>query len=313
MVSRTSLILLLAIVLWGCRPASPTPAVPVNETPLPESALMTPGINTQAPPLAGISAEQVKNAPYQLGATNVPRMVQLVNGEFQEGSAGNADFVEVRATDFIALGDIDGDGINEAAALISENYGGSGVFVFLALYTAQNNVAVFQSSTFVDDRPQINRIAIENHAVALDVTVHGMDEPMCCPTLQTTREYRLVNDQLDMTHYATFTPDGKSRTITIESPADGTEVSSSVQVKGSVAIAPFENNLTYSIKDGAGVELSRGAISVAAGRAGGPGTFEAVIPLGKILASTLIFIEVQDVSAADGSLLGMDSVELVVK
>jgi hypothetical protein len=147
----------------------------------------------------------------------------------------------------------------------------------------------------------------------LDVTVHGLDEPMCCPTLKTIREYHLVNDQLDLNSYTTFTPDGRPRTIAIESPLDGTQVHSSVQVKGSVAIAPFENNLTYSIKDGAGVELSRGAIPVTAADLGAPGTFEAVIQLGKILSSTVIFIEIQDISAADGSLLAMDSVELVVK
>jgi hypothetical protein len=118
---------------------------------------------------------------------------------------------------------------------------------------------------------------------------------------------------LDITNYATFTPDGRPRTIQIESPADGTEVSSSVQLKGSVAIAPFENNLAYSIKDGAGVELSRGSVNVTAADPGGPGTFDATIPLGTILSSTVIFIEIQDISAADGSLLAMDSVELVVK
>jgi hypothetical protein len=221
--------------------------------------------------------------------------------------------VDVRATDFIALGDVDGDGRSEAAALVSENYGGSGVFVFLALYAEQNNNAVFQSSVFVDDRPQIDGIAIENREVRLDVTVHGIDEPMCCPTLHTRRHYHLVNGQLDMTEYTTFTPDGEPRTITIEAPANGTPVTTSVQVKGRVAIAPFENNLTYSIKDGAGVELSRGAVTVLADQPGGPGTFEAVIPLGKILSSTVVFVEIQDISAADNSLLAMDSVELVVK
>jgi hypothetical protein len=122
-----------------------------------------------------------------------------------------------------------------------------------------------------------------------------------------------VNDQLDLSDYVTFTPDGKPRTITIESPDDGTEASSSVPVKGKVDIAPFENNLTYSIKDGAGVELSRGAVPVTAANSGGPGTFDAVIPLGKILSSTVVILEIQDVSAEDGSLLGMDSVQLVVK
>lgn len=315
MAARTSLIILLLLLSAGCRPASPTPtAAPVlDATPLPESAFITPGIPTQAPPMPGISADQVKNAEYELGATDVPRRVQLTNGIYQEGTAGGTDFVEVHVTDFIALGDLDGNGINEAAALISENYGGTGVFVFLAVFTAQDDNAVFQASIYVDDRPQFEGIGIENNEVRLDVVVHGKEDPMCCPMLRTTRHYRFVNDQLDMSDYVTYTPDGRPRTITIESPVNGTEVNRSVQVTGSVAIAPFENNLTYSIKDTGGVELSRGAVAVTAADLGAPGTFDAVIPIGNILSNTVLLIEIQDISAADGSLLAMDSVELVVK
>ena len=315
MVRRTPLIILLGMFLLGCRPATSTPAAGpgFQTTPTSSGTALTLEVPTLSSSLPGVSAEQLKNSLYQLGASNVLREVQLVNGVYQEGAAGNADFVEVHVTDFIALGDIDGDGTSEAAVLVSENYGGSGVFVFLALYTSQDNRAVFQASVFVDDRPQIQGIAIENHEVRLDVTVHGVNEPMCCPTLHTTRRYRLINNQLDLTNYVTYTPAGDPRTITIESPANGTPVSGSVQVKGSVAVAPFENNLTYSIKDGAGVELSRGAVPVTAADMGGPGTFEALISLGKILSNTVIFVEIQDVSAEDGSLLSMDSVELVVK
>jgi hypothetical protein len=140
-----------------------------------------------------------------------------------------------------------------------------------------------------------------------------MDEPVCCPTLRTTRHYRFVDNVLDMTDYTTFTPAGSPRTISIEAPANGSEVFSSVPIKGSVAVAPFENNLVYRIYDLSGIELSAGALSVTAPDAGRPGTFEAVIDLGKVLDQTVIRIEVQDVSAADGSLLAMDSVELVVK
>jgi hypothetical protein len=52
---------------------------------------------------------------------------------------------------------------------------------------------------------------------------------------------------------------------------------------------------------------------VTAATPGTPGTFDALIPLGNILSGAHIKIEVQDLSAADGSLLAMDSVELVVK
>jgi len=137
---------------------------------------------------------------------------------------------------------------------------------------------------------------------------------MCCPTWRTTRHYRLaVAGQLHMVDYTTFTPDGKPRTIMIESPTHGTEVFTSVPVKGKVAIAPFENNLAYRIYDISGIELSAGPISVSAPNPGAGGSFEATIPLGNILSGSVIRIEVQDLSAADGSLLAMDSVELVVK
>jgi hypothetical protein len=129
-----------------------------------------------------------------------------------------------------------------------------------------------------------------------------------------TRHYQLVAPkQLDMTDYTTFTPAGEPRTITIESPENGTQVYRSVQVKGRVAVAPFENNLAYRIYDMGGVELASGSVHVSASELGGPGTFSSVISLGNILSGALIRFEIQDINVADGSLFAMDSVELVVK
>jgi hypothetical protein len=241
----------------------------------------------------------VKNAPYELGASDAPRLVQLENGAYQEGQPGDAEYLQVLVSEFIALGDLTGDGVNEAAAIISETYGGTGVFVFLAVYSEENGEAVFQTSAFVDDRPQIDEIAIEDNEVRLVATVHRLDDAMCCPTLETLRHYRLVNSVLDMTDYATLTPQGQPRIIEIEAPAYGLEVSGSVQVKGSVAVAPFENNLSFVIKDAGDVILSQGAVPVTAAELGGPGTFEVTIPLSDILSGAVIVVEIQDVSAAD--------------
>lgn len=305
MVARTSLTLLLAVFLMGCRPASPTPtAAPVVEA---ASAPQTPTATPDP------RAQSVRNAEYQLGLPDFLQVVQLKDGKFEQGTSGDADYIAVSVTDFVAVGDLNDDGADELAALVSENYGGTGVFVFLAVYTNVDRTPTFYTSAIVDDRPQLNALSIRDNEIFLDAVIHATDEPMCCPTLRTNRHYRLVNDQLDMTDYATFTPDGRPRTITIEAPANGVEVFSTVQVRGSVAIAPFENNLTYSIKDAGGVELSRGAISVSAADLGAPGTFDATIPLGNILSTAVVVVEVKDISAADDSLLAMDSVELVVK
>jgi hypothetical protein len=94
---------------------------------------------------------------------------------------------------------------------------------------------------------------------------------------------------------------------------NGSETFNSVLLKGTVTIAPFENNLVYRIYDVGGVELSVGSIMVDAPDLGAPGTFEQMIPLGRFLSGTVIRIRVQDFNQADGSLFAMDSVELVVK
>jgi Immunoglobulin-like domain of bacterial spore germination len=304
LVPRYSLILLLVVSLIGCRPVQAPPTV----VPVVESTA-----TAEAPTAAPDSALLVRNAQYQLGIPDSLQVIQLQDGKYEQGTAGGADHISVLLTDFVATGDLDGDGVDEIAALISENFGGTGVFVFLAVYKMANGTATFLTSSVVDDRAQLNALSIADGEIFLDAVIHTLDDPMCCPTLRTTRHYRLVNDQLDMTDYTTFTPDGRPRTIIIESPANGTEIFTTVQVRGSVAIAPFENNLTYSIKDGAGVELSRGAVTVAAPDLGAPGTFDEQISIGSIISGTVVTIEIQDISAADGSLLAMDSVQLVVK
>jgi hypothetical protein len=311
--SRYTLISLgvLLLLLIGCRPA--TPPAPVDETesaPVPIDELTS---SPATPTEVSEQVEEIRNAQYQLGASDSLEVVQLTDGKFEQGTPGAEDFLSVAVTDFVALGDLNADGTEEAAALISENYGGSGVFVFLAVYGNLNGTWSFQNSIMVDDRPQLQALSIADNEIFLEAVIHGPDEPMCCPTLRTRRHYRFVDNQLDMIDYTTFTPDGQPRTITIDTPADGSEVFTSVPLQGKVAIAPFENNLVYRIYDISGIELAAGAIPVTAPDLGAPGTFESIVPLGRALSGSIIRLEVQDESAADGSLLAMDSVELVVK
>lgn len=305
-VSRRSNLLVTFLILFliGCTPASPAGTVVPTL-----SATQPPDTPTPAPDYVS----RIRHAQYQLGLSDSLRIVQLTDGKFESGAPGDADFTSVSVMDFVARGDLTGDGVDEIVATIAENYGGTGVFVFVVVYADVNEELVFQTSTLVDDRPAINALSVENGEVFLDAVTHGTEDPLCCPTLRNERHYRVINNQLQMTDYVTFTPDGKPRTLTIESPVNGAETFSSVPIKGTVAIAPFENNLTYRIYDLGGVELSVGAIPVTAADLGAPGTFDTVILLGNILSGSVIRIEVQDVSAADGSLFAMDSVELVVK
>jgi hypothetical protein len=79
-----------------------------------------------------------------------------------------------------------------------------------------------------------------------------------------------------------------------------------------VTIAPFENTLTYRVFNEQGNELTAGPITVDAPDFGAPGTFTVTLdastfPIGRIR------IVIADLSAADGSVLALDSVMVVVK
>lgn len=303
----TVLILALTLTTLACgltAPASnaPTPA-PVQETiPAP----------TEAAP--SLTADQLKNAQYQLGARDDRAVIQLTDGKYQQGTdATTLDFAYIGLTQFVSVGDLTGDGVNEIAAIFLENYGGTGNFGLLTIYSNVNGLPVFLTSTFIDDRPMINSMSIENGEVFLDAITHGAQDGGCCPTLPTTRRYALVNNQLRMVNYTTATPEGAKRIVEITAPVNGAEASGSVQVSGTVSIAPFENNLTYFIYDEAGNQFAAGPVMVTAPDFGAPGTFNETFTLEGIPPGTTIYLEIQDISAADGSWLAMDAVKLVIK
>jgi hypothetical protein len=277
-------------------PAFPTP---VRPTPLPD--------------IPGISPEQVRNSEYQLGFMDQIRTVLLKDGHYEEGTPGDTDYISVSVTDYIVRGDLNGDGENEAVAAVAENYGDAGTFVFLAVYQYMNDEAVFLASIFLDDRPLINALAVEDGEIFVDAVIHNPDDPMCCPTLATTRHYLLNGVNLILTDYNTLTPAGQLRQITIEAPVDTAQVSGIIRLLGSVTVSPFENNLVYRVYDLGGVELSVGPITVETIGLGAPGEFEKAVDLGNILTDTTVRVVVEDRSAADDSLLAMDSIFLQVR
>jgi hypothetical protein len=311
---RRTLFLIGILFLGACSSLqTPTADQTATETATVTPASSTPEPSTPAPETPGISVEQVRNSEYQLGFPDQPRRVQLTDGQYQEGTAGSTDYVSVRMTDFIVLGDLNGDGENEAVAAVAEDYGGSGTFVFLAVYQYVNDKAQFLTSIFLDDRPKINTVTIEDGKIFVDAVIHGPNDPMCCPTLGTSRHYVLNGANLILTDYSTLTPTGEPHTITIEAPVNGIQVSGIVRLMGDITIAPFENNLAYHIYDLGGIELSAGPVTVVSNNPGAPGTFEKAVDLGNILTNTTIRITVEDKSAANGSLVAMDSVFLQVK
>jgi hypothetical protein len=309
--------LLLALLLAACSPAAtPTPAPVAPTPPLTEEAGMPtpPGAAATQPPIAGgLTLDQLKNMPYQLLNASTPRPVTLSDGGFTSPDPASPDYVRARLLDNVAFTDLDGDGKPDAAVLLAENYGGTGNFVSLIAMLNRDGQPRQDASVYIDDRPHINALTAENGVITLDVVVHGPGDPMCCAAQRKVMTFTLTQAGLTAQKVTSFTPDGSERSITIESPAEGAAVLGSVQLSGSFTISPFENTLAYRLYDATGAELAAGPITVSAAEMGGPGTFDITIDLSAIPAGSPDRIAVQDISAADGSIIAMDSVNVTVK
>ncbi len=110
------------------------------------------------------------------------------------------------------------------------------------------------------------------------------------------------------------TANGLTRTITIDVPTAGSDVSSPMPLSGSVTVAPFENNLVVNLFDASGTQVSAGPLAVTAAEMGGPGTFDTTVDLAAAsVPSGLVRVEVVDTSPADGSILALATVYVTYK
>jgi len=102
------------------------------------------------------------------------------------------------------------------------------------------------------------------------------------------------------------------RKITITHPEPRASLYLVAQIEGMITIAPFENNLVYRVFDSEMMQLAEGPVTVDAPDMGAPGTFKLVIDLIDMGCSGWVTVSISDLSAADGSILAMDSIELQV-
>lgn len=298
--------LTLLFFLAACQPAAG------SATPVPSEQ---PTLPPQTGTPAGLSEEALKNAEYIFIEDNQPYLVRLTDGRYQFGSDPTAeDYVAINLADVFAFGDLDGDGVEDAAVLLVETYGGTGVFVSLAAVLDQDGTPKHISTAFIDDRPVIFTLAIENGEILMNVVVHAPDDAMCCPTLAQTRTYRLGPRGLVLTQLTSQFETGGKRVITIDAPLKGAEVGRTFTLAGGITIAPFENNLVVKVFDAAEKQVYIGPLAVTAAEMGAPGTFETIISLDGVEAAPgPLRIEVVDVNMADGSNLAVASVDVILK
>jgi hypothetical protein len=259
--------------------------------------------------VAPLNVNNIENMEFTMPVSQ--KSVKLTDGYYEARS--DLDYLEVRVASPIAEGDLNGDGVPDAALVLSENTGGTGRFRALVVVLNQNGNPVQAGTVQLGDRVPINTLTIQDERVTVDMIVHGPQDPLCCASLPTTQTFRLSSAGLQLDRVLTKTPDGKERSIQIDSPVDGTQIGDSVQLKGSETISPFENTLVYRFFDEKDQKLAEGSFQVSAPEPGGLATFDTAIDGSKIPVGSSFWLQVLDVSAADGSTIALDSVRLVRK
>jgi hypothetical protein len=171
---------------------------------LPVAALATAACGPDAP----------APSPGELSASTL-RSAEYPNPYLEEGSVrlrgGMYEDAERRVVVFLlpeyAVGDLDGDSVPDAAVILATNPGGSGTFHDLVAVLNRDGQPRAAATTFIGDRVPTERIRIAEGTIELDVTMHGPGDPMCCPSMEATRSFRLDGGALEEVDSPAGAPD----------------------------------------------------------------------------------------------------------
>ena len=97
----------------------------------------------------------------------------------------------ITLTDFVAFGDLDADGIDDAAVILLTAGGGSGAFCDLAAVLNEQGQPRNVDTVSLGDRVVIEALSVEGGKIMVTMIAHDADDPLCCPTMQVTRTYEL--------------------------------------------------------------------------------------------------------------------------
>ena len=182
----------------------------------------------------------------------------LEDGEFRAPVApGSASELEIRLNQW-TLGDLDGDGLADAAAITIENPGGSGNFRYLHAILNEEGELHDADVVFLGDRIRVEGLSIHDGVI----TVAVLDRPPGAPFAETPsiliiRRFRLVGEALEeisgISGADAFACDDSlpdAALIVVTSPAGGMEVASGFAVAG--CSRTFESNVQWRLLDRAG-------------------------------------------------------------
>ena len=147
---------------------------------------------------AALTAEILRNATYQHGFPKAGQ-AQLQDGMYEEKiDSDSASVIYLALSDQIAIGDLDGDGVDDAAVVLAANGGGSGTYYSLAAVINQDGTPLHVASASLGDRILLEALDIAAGVITVRMVAHGPDDGLCCPTQRVVHRYQLLGNALQL-------------------------------------------------------------------------------------------------------------------
>ena len=140
--------------------------------------------------------DELKNATFTGIDTNP---IKLVNGVF-EGPPYVPGGVSRQLIELLdgqpATGDLNGDGARETVVFLSEDNGGTGTYLHMAIMGRSKGKIITIATVRLGDRLGVRSILIDKGQITLELLQHGAKDAACCPSELVTRTWSLERSGL---------------------------------------------------------------------------------------------------------------------
>jgi hypothetical protein len=185
---------LLAVMagLAGCKQPAAPEATPAADSAAPAPAADPAPAATPAPSIAAALAD----ADYAIEVTANGK-APLKHGAYEEVIPDSSAKTVVRLGTQTAFGDLDGNGSEDAAAVLQTSSGGSGDSTYLAAVLNDAGVAKPVASIFLGDRIVVKSLSIAGGKITADWLDRKPGDPMSsAPSVETSKQFVLQDGKL---------------------------------------------------------------------------------------------------------------------
>ncbi|MFC2149318.1 hypothetical protein ACFLQ8_01315 [Candidatus Auribacterota bacterium] len=117
--------------------------------------------------------------------------VKLIEGKYEAPG-----YINIYYKGKYVTGDFNADGINDAAALYSEDGGGSGTFYRLAFLINENGQLLHKDTRYLGDRVVIYSMKEQEGKIVIDMLTHDKGDCMAGPTKRVQNVYEYYGPEV---------------------------------------------------------------------------------------------------------------------